>query len=97
MLFSVPNYDIIRFKKTLINYLIIIDFSTGIYLTNFVYRFTITKKLLNILFSPSQFKSKSVIKFIIIFFIFRKVKGAIIERRMNDIVLFSFSDKLSKF
>jgi hypothetical protein len=70
MPFNVPNYDIIRFKKTLINYLVVIAFSTRIYLAIFVYRFTTTKRLLNILLSPSRLRGRSVTKFIIIFFYF---------------------------
>jgi hypothetical protein len=67
MSFNVPNYDIIRFKKILIIYLVIIDFSIRIYLAIFVYRLITTKKLSNILLSPSRFKNKSIIKSIIIF------------------------------
>jgi hypothetical protein len=69
---NVSNYDAMRFKKILANYLTVIDFSIKIYLAIFVYRLTTTKRLLNTLSSPFRLSGRSVIKSIIIFFYFSK-------------------------
>jgi hypothetical protein len=61
-------------KKILVKRLIKIVFSTRIYFAIFVYRFTITKKLLNILLELFRLGSRSITKFIIIFFYFLKNK-----------------------
>jgi phosphate starvation-inducible membrane PsiE len=97
MFSGVSNCDIMRFKKILANCLAVIDFNIRIYLAIFVYRLTTTKRLLNILFSPFRLGGRSVIKSIIIFFIFRKIERAIIKRRIGDIALPSFFNKLDKF